>query len=212
MVVSIVAVKDKERKNRIQKMCGYQKYIGACPLFLIFCLDFYLISLAFEKAGKSKESFEEYVTHKDTLMIGSHDVGIDLQNAVVAAESLGLGTIDIGGVRIHSIELSKELKLPKYVIPVIGLCVGYADGDPGLKPRLPMSAVFFNEEYDTEKAKAGINEYDETYKKYLAGRGSNAEDSNWSQNISDVYTQLKGSTGQDYPLLKQQGYISIEKK
>ena len=75
-----------------------------------------------------------------------------------------------------------------------------------------MSAVFFNEEYDTKKAKAGIDEYDETYKKYLAGRGSNTRDSNWSQSISDVYTQLKGSTDQDYPLLKQQGYISIEKK
>ena len=210
--VSIVAVKDKERKNRIQKMCGDQKYIGACSVFLIFCSDFYRISLAFEKAGKSKESFQEYVTHIDTLMIGSHDVGIALQNAVVAAESLGLGTVDIGGVRIHSIELTKELKLPKYVIPIVGLCVGYADGDPGLKPRLPMSAVFFNEEYDTKKAKDGIDEYDETYKKYLAGRGSNTRDSNWSQSISDVYTQLKGSTDQDYPLLKQQGYISIDKK
>ena len=209
--VSIIAVKDKERKNRIQKYCGDQKYIGTCSVFLVFCSDFYRISLAFEKDGKSKESFQKYITHIDPVIIGSHDVGIALQNAVVAAESLGLGTVDIGGVRINSIELAKELKLPKYVIPVVGLCVGYADGDPGLKPRLPMNSVFFNEQYDTEKAKAGIDEYDETYKKYLADRGSNTRDSNWSKSISDIYTQL-GNPDQDYPLLKQQGYISIDKK
>ena len=80
-----------------------------------------------------------------------------------------------------------------------------------MKPRLPMNAVFFNEQYDTEKAKAGIDEYDETYKKYLAGRGSNTRDSNWSKSISDIYSQL-GNPDQDYPLLKQQGYVSIDKK
>ena len=39
---------------------------------------------------------------------------------------------------------------------MIGLCVGYLDDDPGLKPRMPMKAVFFENKYDTEKAKAGM--------------------------------------------------------
>ena len=91
---------------------------------MVFCSDFYRISLTFEKTVKSKESFQEYITHIDPLIIGSHDVGIALQNAVVAAESLGLGTVDIGGVRINSIEITKELKLPKNVISVVGLGIG----------------------------------------------------------------------------------------
>ena len=66
-------------------------------------------------------------------------------------------------VRVNSLEIIKELNLPKYVIPIGGLYLGYPDDDPGLKPRLPMSAVFFEEKYDTEKAKAGIDEFDETY-------------------------------------------------
>lgn len=151
------------------------------------------------------------MTHIDTTIIGSHEVGIALQNATIAAESLGLGVVAIGGVRIKPLEITKELNLPKYVIPVVGLCVGYADDDPGVKPRLPMSAVFFEENYDTEKAKSGIDEYDKTYKKYLSERNSNNRDTTWSKNISDIYTQIKGISNDDYPLLKQQGFISIDK-
>ena len=73
-----------------------------------------------------------------------------------------------------------------------------------------MSAVCFEGKYDTEKAKAGIDEYDETLKKYLSTRDSNARDSNWSKSISSAYTSF--SIDDDCELLKQQGFISIEKK
>ena len=208
--VSIIVIKDQALKDKIKDLSWGQSYIGTCSVFLVFCADFYRCSLAFEKAGKTKEDFEKYVKNIDTVFIGCHDVGISMQNAVVAAESLGLGTVDIGAIRGKSLEVTKELNLPKYVIPICGLCVGYPDDDPGVKPRLPMSGVCFNEQYDTEKAKAGIDEYDEIFKKYLAERGSNARDSNWTKSISGAYTSF--SIDQDYDLLKQQGFISIEKK
>ena len=86
---------------------GIHTYVSTCSVFLVFVRDFYRTSIAFEKGGKTKEDFEKYVTNIDTLIIGSHDVGIALQNAVVEAESLGLVT--------------KELNLTKYVIPIVGL-------------------------------------------------------------------------------------------
>ena len=100
--------------------------------------------------------------------------------------------------------------MPKYVIPLVGLCVGYADDDPGIKPRLPPSGICFAEKYDTAKAKAGVEEYDETFKNYLAKRGSNTRDSDWSKSISGAYTSF--SIEEDYDLLKQQGFINIDKK
>lgn len=168
------------------------------------------MSLAFEKAGKTKEDFEKYVTNIDTLIIGSHDVGIAIQNATVAAESLGLGTVDIGGVRINPLDVTRELKLPKYCIPLIGLCVGYPDADPGLKPRFPAKAICFENQYNIENSKAGVDEYDEIYRKYLAGRGSNTRDSNWSKSITQIYHG--GAAQHDIELLKQQGFISIDQK
>ena len=95
---------------------------------------------------------------------------------------------------------------------MIGLCVGYPDDNPGIKPRMPMKAVFFEEKYDTEKAKAGMNEYDETFKKYLSTRETNARDNNWSKSISDIYSKTTGALDNEYELLKNQGFISIEKK
>ena len=208
--VSIIAVKDQALKDKMRDLAWGQPYISSCSVFLVFCADFYRISIAFEKAGKTKEDFEKYIKNVDTLIVGSHDVGIALQNATVAAESLGLGTVDIGAIRGKSLEVTKELNLPKYVIPLVGLCVGYPDDDPGIKPRLPMSAVCFDNKYDTEKAKAGVEEYDVTYQKYLSERDTNARDSNWSKSISKTYTSF--SIDQTYDLLKQQGFISIDKK
>jgi len=89
--------------------------------------------------------------------------------------------------------------------------MGYPDDDPAIKPRMPMSAVFFEDKYDTEKAKAGVDEYDEIFKKYLAQRETNERDSNWSKSISDIYIKTTGGVDEDYPLLKQQGYFPVEK-
>ena len=208
--VSIIVIKDQARKDKIRDLCRGQEYISTCSVFLVFCADFYRINLAFEKAGKSKEDFEKYITNIDTLIVGSHDVGIAIQNATIAAESFGFGTVDIGAIRSKPFELSKELNLPKYVIPLIGLCIGIPDDDPGLKPRLPVESVCFNEKYNAEKSKNGVNEFEETYKKYLAERGANTKDSNWSNNIVYFYTSFNYED--DCPFLKQQGFISIDKK
>ena len=208
--VSIIAVKDQAIKDKLKGLCFNQQYISTCSVFLVFCSDFYRVSLAFEKAGKSKEDFEKYITHIDTLIIGSHDVGISMQNAVVAAESLGLGTVCIGGIRINPLDVVKELNLPKYVIPICGLCVGYPDQDPGLKPRFPPKYICFENKYNTENAKEGIEEYDEIYKKYLSERNTKVRDMDWSNSIANFYTKI--SIDNDYELLKQQGYICIDKK
>ena len=71
----------------------------------------------------------------DTLLVGAHEVGIALEAAVVAAESLGLGTVPIGDVRKNALEIVHELQLPEYVFPMLGLCIGYPAEEPGLKPR-----------------------------------------------------------------------------
>ena len=173
---------------------------------------FYRASIAFERGGNTPESFQEYVTNLDTLIVGSQDTGIALAYAVVAAESLGLGTVPIGAVRFKSLDLTKELNLPKYVIPLVGLCVGYPEDESNIKPRLPMKSVYFEEKYDAELSKSGIDEYDETYRKYLAERSTNNRDSNWSQSLCKMLPLTKNFTGNNYELLKQQGYISIDKK
>ena len=81
---------------------------------------------------------------------------------------------------------------------------------PGIKPRFPPKAICFENKYNIENSKAGVDEYDEILKQYYASRKTNARDCNWSQSITQIYA---GPNVQyDYELLKQQGYISIDNK
>ena len=210
--VSIIVVKDPARKQKLAELSLNQPYIASCSVFLVFCADFYRTAYAFEKNGVSDEQTTKFIEQLDTLFVGSHDCGIAMQNTVVAAESMGLGTVPIGLIRKASLEVVKELNLPKYVIPIVGLCVGYPDDNPGIKPRLPTNGVCFEEKYDTAKSKSGVDEFDVQYQKYLTERDSNNRDENWSKGLSEKYLQFYGLYEDDYELLKQQGFITIEKK
>jgi len=210
--VSIVAVKDPARKQKLCELCLFQPYIASCPVFLIFCADFYRTAYIFEKNGVSAEQTAKYMEQLDTVFIASHDCGIAMENAIVAAESMGLGTVPIGAVRKESLEIVKMLNLPKYVIPIVGLCVGYPDDNPGVKPRLPTDSVCFIENYDADRCKSGVEEFDVQYQKYLSQRDSNSRDENWSNSVIGMYIPSIGNHDNDYPLLKQQVFISIEKK
>ncbi|MBN1966592.1 MAG: nitroreductase family protein [Anaerolineae bacterium] len=73
------------------------------------------------------------------------DATIALQNVVVAAESLGLGTVYIGGVL--GMNLQAILDVPEYIFPAGMVCIGYPDEDPPLRPRLPLEAVVHRNGY-----------------------------------------------------------------
>ncbi|RSL28685.1 oxygen-insensitive NADPH nitroreductase, partial [Salibacterium salarium] len=87
-----------------------------------------------------------------------------------AAESMGLGGVYIGAVRSNIEELTEVLHLPKYVIPLVGLCIGHpAEEKPGIKPRLPQSMVMFDNQYqplDEER----LATYDQQMREYYQDR------------------------------------------
>lgn len=72
---------------------------------------------------------------------------IAAQNMVVAAESLGMGTVYLGSILNDNAKLSELLKLPKYVYPAVGLAVGWPDQEPQLKPRLPRHVIHMENYY-----------------------------------------------------------------
>jgi nitroreductase len=79
------------------------------------------------------------------LFIAFWDATIALQNIVVAAESLGLGTIYLGGVLAK--DLGELLGTPEYVFPAGLVAIGYPDESPDLCPRLPLEAVVHRNGY-----------------------------------------------------------------
>ena len=182
-LVSVIAVKDAERRKRFAALCGNQQHIAEAPVFLVFCADYYRTHLACAQHGQSLEGILEDL---DTVIVGTHEVGIAVGTAVAAAESLGLGSVVIGDIRQNPLEVIKELGLPPYVFPVLGLCIGYAAEEPGLKPRLPQQAMYFEETYNT-RLESILEDYDTTYAQYLKVRPFNNRVGTWTELVSDFY-------------------------
>lgn len=181
--VSIVSIKDIKHRKIFASLCGNQRHIEEAPIFLVFCADYYRTHLV---CKTKNQSIDKVLKDIDNLIVGSHEVGIALGTAVVAAESLGLGTVVIGDIRLNALEVIKELNLPKYVIPILGLCIGYSAYNPSLKPRLPKEAIYFEETYNHNLYEL-IEEYDKTYAKYLKERSENNRISNWTELVTDFY-------------------------
>lgn len=195
--VSIIAVRNEERKEKLAVLCGNQRHVAAAPVFLVFCMDFHRARLAAELEG---ENFE-LANDVDALLVGATDVGIALSNAITAAESLGLGTIPIGGIRRHTAGVIDLLQLPELVFPVVGLCVGYPGEDLPKKPRLPMQAVFHEEQYNPDQ-KALIEAYNLTHREYLKSQG--LTERNWSA-VTAHFFALNPQYGDAQHTLKKQG-------
>lgn len=180
--VSIIRISDSDLlRAKVKHLCADQQYIEDADEFWIFCADF---NRNYQIAPEVDLSYMEF------LLIGTFDAGIMAQNALTAAESLGLGGVYIGAVRIHIEELSNLLELPEYVVPLGGLCIGQPAGEkPDSKPKLPKDIVMSENRYrplEPEELKA----YDQRMKEYYQNRTSTApftavKVKGWSAHIDD---------------------------
>lgn len=155
---SVVAVEDPARKARLSELAGNQAFIRQAPLFLVWLADL----SRNERAGAERQVRLEAIDYLETLFIGIIDAALAAQNAVVALESLGLGTVYVGAIRNKPEAVAAELGLPPRVMPVFGLAIGYPDPgvSTGIKPRLPQRAVLHREQYDAAPQPDAVNYYD----------------------------------------------------
>ncbi len=166
---SVVAVRDPERKSRLATLAGDQEFIRRAPLFLVWIADH-------GRARRLAERSDVEVRAADFLestILAFVDAALAAQNAVVAAESLGLGSVFVGAIRNHPDEVAAELGLPAHAVAAFGLAVGEPDPtEPaGVKPRLPQQAVLHHERFDADTADAGIDAYDARLGDYNARYG-----------------------------------------
>ncbi|HXZ97991.1 MAG TPA: nitroreductase family protein, partial [Candidatus Acidoferrum sp.] len=106
-----------------------------------------------------------YFNQPCNLFIGFWDAIVALQNVVIAAESLGLGTVYLG--EVLSKDLGQILGTPEYVFPAGLVAVGYPDETPDLRPRLPLEAVLHRNGYQVpgdDEIKVFFREKDEAWK------------------------------------------------
>lgn len=153
---SVVAIVDPEKRARLAELCGNQKQIVQAPVFLAWCADLSRLERVCERRG-----YRQVSENTESFLVSAVDAALAMQNAALAAESLGLGMCYIGAIRNHPLEVIELLKLPELVFPISGMTLGWPAVDPKLRPRLPLDAVLHWETYGTAGEEAAIEAYDQ---------------------------------------------------
>jgi nitroreductase len=175
---SVIAIRDPQRKARLATLANNQQFINEAPLFLVWVADLGRARRLAQRSGAALDGAD----YLETTIIGFVDTALAAQNAVVAAESLGLGTVFVGAIRNHPEEVAAELGLPPHAVATFGLAVGTPDPteNAGIKPRLPQDAVLHRERYDAQAADSHLPAYDERLAVYNNRYGLSGS---WSERV-----------------------------
>lgn len=189
---SAVAVNDPAMRKELAAIAGNQKHIEQCPIFLVFLADVSRNRRLAAEAGAELAG----MPYLESFLVAAIDAALAAQNAVVAAESLGLATVYIGALRNDVTRVAELLRLPPGAAPVFGLCVGYPlPGREGeVKPRLPQAAVLHHEAYDAEDG-AHRAAYDPRMAEF--SRRNEMADQTWSQRVIARLGSMKALSGRD---------------
>ena len=190
---SVVAIQDQERKDRLAALAGDQKHISQAPLFLCWIADLSRAARLGQAAGKPMDA-----THYlEAFVVAIIDAALAAQNALVAAESLGLGAVYIGGMRNHPEAVAAELGLPPQAVVAFGLCIGYPDPakPAAVKPRLPQPSVLHHEQYDAGQDARSVAAYDPVARSFQHEQGMSVQD--WSAMIVARLGPVSALNGRD---------------
>lgn len=190
---SAVVVEDEHRRNRMFELGGHQKHIVEAPLFLVWLAD---LSRA-TRVGKGLGVALDGVAYMESFVTAVVDTSLAAQNAVIAAESMGLGAVYIGGMRNHLQELAVELKLPPLVMPLFGMCIGWPDEDrmATVKPRLAQSVVLHREHYEPSTEIDNVAAYDTAMTMFQIEQGMSKQ--GWSLVQTDRLRDAAALGGRD---------------
>ena len=156
MLYSVVHVRDQEAKETLARTCDNQPFIAKAPLVLLFLADYqrwydYFILSGVERLCSQRGERLQKPEEGD-LLLACCDALIAAQTAVIAAESMGIGSCYIGDI-MENYEVHRDLfKLPRYVFPICLLCFGYPTKQQMERPlttRFRQDFIVFENEYKT---------------------------------------------------------------
>ncbi|OZS41552.1 oxygen-insensitive NADPH nitroreductase [Photobacterium sanguinicancri] len=177
---SVIRVTKADSRAQLATFAGNQPYVETAAEFLVFCIDFH---------RHQQIHPEAQLGFTEQTLIGAVDTALMAQNCLVAAESLGLGGVYIGGIRNNPEQVSQLLQLPEHVIPLFGLCLGHPAQNPEPKPRLPQNMIVHQEYYQASLDTQALADYDMRVSEYYRDRTGGSKDTTWSQQITDTLSK-----------------------
>lgn len=162
---SLVIVDDAEKLSRISEATR-QKFIAKAPVFVLVCVDIRRFRMMLDRLGH-----DYHLKHGEGLyakLFSIVEASMVAQNMATAALLMGLGSCFVGAVFYAMKDVSEVLALPEGVIPLLGVCLGYPEEAPPLRPRWPLETVVHRNKYrevTTEEADNYLGLADEAMKR-----------------------------------------------
>ncbi|MBO0452746.1 MULTISPECIES: nitroreductase family protein [Enterococcus] len=176
---SIIVIKDREIREKLVSLNPGNPHMLHSSVFLVFVADLRRTQKIAEHYGVDYPISEG----TDPLITAVTDAALALENAVIATEALGLGSVVVGSIRKDIVEVSKLLNLPEQVLPIAGLSIGKPTVEMRVKPRLPEMAVIHYDTYQDYDYQL-IADYDDTMEKFAEAR----ETKIWSKKFADYFS------------------------
>ncbi|MFO7715895.1 oxygen-insensitive NADPH nitroreductase [Desulfosarcina sp.] len=177
---TVIRVRNVATRQTLAALTGAQAWVARAPVFMVFCADLNRLEAVccLHATVMEKGWAEQFVT-------ATVDVALLAQNVLIAAESLGMGGVYIGGIRNDPQTVCDLLEIPDQVYPVFGMCLGWPAHDPPPKPRLPVDAVLYTDRYPQRFDTDVLAAYDRTTNHYFMNRNNNLKDETWTRQMAE---------------------------
>ena len=196
---SIIEVQDPMKREVLREASGGQKWTVTAPLVLLFCADLHRGEKYYEKIDKA------VLANTECYTVAVIDAALAAQNAILSAESMGLGGVIVGGIRNDVQALIDTFELPEKVAPLFALCLGYPAQQPGLKPRLPKEVVHKIDFYDESNSDTLMEQYNETMRHYYTSRGDGKCQDTWTEHCEKLL--MAKSRDEVGVIFRNQGFL-----
>lgn len=204
---SAIRITDPDVKSQLARIGG-QPYIAEAPLLYVFVLDEHRNAAIAQAKGVETGDDAFTLTSSYRYTQAQNDAVLALHAMETAAYSLGLGCVVLGSILNDAAALVDMLNLPEYTYPVLGLAIGKPDQEPALKPRMPRSMQFFDNEYPSsnERVLAGPDAFDDEVHQYYDLRNTERPVDAFSNQIAVVAVDDSVLSKSVVPLAERQGF------
>lgn len=203
---SVVVTRSPEMKQALAPVHFNQPMVTGAPVVLTFCADFNR-TVKWCSCREAEAGYDNLLS----LMNAVSDTLLYTQTFSCLAEEAGLGICYLGTTLYNAGQIIDLLKLPKLVLPVATLTVGYPDECPQQTDRLPLEGLIHQEyykDYDRESIDAfyGPKEALPENQEFVRVNGK--------QTLAQVFAEVRYNkadneaiSGVLYETLKKQGFL-----
>ncbi len=204
---SVVVTRDAAMKERLAPLHFNQPMVMGAPVVLTFCAD-YNRTTAWCRERDAQAGYDNFLS----FVNAATDALLVTQTFCSLAEEQGLGICFLGTTLYAPDKIIETLQLPKLVMPVATITVGYPAEDPAQPERLPLEAVVHQETY-CDYDRAAI---DRLYAdKEALPENEHFVKINNKANLAQVFAEVRYTKGDNEAIsatllrtLREQGFLS----